>query len=117
MSSVTAMSREYFIPTASFLSSLMGPSDVGDDRGGFFVERAPERSRELDVVGVVHREDPTLRDLARQVLENLRERLFRHAPRRRVVDVDLAVAHLQWIQRSRILQRHVDPEVEVLEGR
>src|SRR5262249_18231718 len=90
-------------------------SDVRDDGRRLFVEGALERSRELRVVLVGHREDPALRHLAGQILEQLRQWLLRHPFRERIIDVDLPVAHLQRIQRARVLLRHVDAEVEVAE--
>ncbi len=55
------------------------PSNVRGDGGRLLTQRTPERPRQLDVVLVGHREDPALRDLARQVLQDLGERLFRDA--------------------------------------
>src|SRR5262245_24164208 len=94
-------------------SMVVVGSDVGDDRRRLFIKRALQRGGELGVVLVGHRKDPALRDLARQVLEQLRQRLLRYPFGERIVDVDLPVAHLQRIQRARVLLRHVDAEVEV----
>src|SRR2546422_1454426 len=91
--------------------------DVGDDRGRLFVQRALERGGQFGVVLVAHGEDAALRDLARQVLQQLRQRLLRDALGERVVDVDLPIAHGERVQRARVLLRHVDAEVEVAQRR
>src|SRR5262245_12317946 len=53
-------------------------SDVRDDRGGLLGERPLEGGRQRRVVLVAGRKDPALGDLARKVLQDLRERFLGH---------------------------------------
>ena len=64
---------------------------------------------------MVAREDPALGDLAREVLEERRQRLPGHAAGHPVVDVDLPIPHREGILRARVLEREVDLELEPLE--
>jgi hypothetical protein len=66
---------------------------------------------------VAHREDPALRDFSGQVFQDFGQRLLGDALGRRVIDVDLAIAHLERVQRPWVLQRHVDLEGKGLEPR
>src|SRR3990167_7605709 len=70
--------------------------------GGALVRERPlQRRREQAVVLVGGGEDPALRDLPGQVLQQLLQRLGRDAPGRRVVDVDLPVLHPDGVEGDR----------------
>src|SRR5439155_14084679 len=85
--------RSYYAGASRLASLVRGlarvrrPSDVRGNGGRLLAQRAPERSRQLEVVLVGHREDSALRDLARQVLQDLRQRLLRDTLRG-IVHVD-----------------------------
>src|SRR5439155_22575334 len=68
-------------------------SDIRHDRRRLLAERPLQRRRELRVVLVAAREDAALRDLPRQVLEQLGERLGRHLVPPALVAADLTAAH------------------------
>src|SRR5262245_34302350 len=89
-------------------------SYVRQDGRRLLAERPLQREGQLGVALVRHREDPALRDLARQILQDLGERLLGDALGGGVVHVDLPITHLQGIQRPRILQRHLDPDGSVV---
>src|SRR5207244_6548269 len=92
-------------------------SYVGDDRGGRLAQRALEGAGQGGVVLVAGGEDAALGHLARQIFQDLGERLLRDLLAGGVVDVDLAIAHLERVERPRVLQRHVDFERKALERR
>src|SRR5262245_65858190 len=81
-------------------------SYVRQDGRRLLAERPLQRQGQLRVALVGRREDSALRDLARQILQDLGQGLLGDAAGRGIVNVDLAIGALQGVGRALILQCH-----------
>src|SRR4030095_15994460 len=117
MDSTSASATRFWSSSRSIPPRWWTALEVGGMRRTVLAERQLQRLGERGVVLVGRGEDPTVGNLAGQMLQQLLERLRGHRPGGRVIDVDLAVSAPDGIQRPRVLLRHVDLEGVLAKGR